>query len=381
MSAEKPVSSIPRLLFKALFLVFVISVVFALVFPMRLLGDISLYNTIFQGRYRLPYSEDPTREYSISTNNLEALFASHEINGIKKPDDEFRIVVIGDSSSWGFLLPPTETLAASINDLNMQLDNGKHIRAYNLAYPVMSLTKDLLFLRRAFEYEPDLIVWPVTLESFPQDKQLFHPLLQNNPDAVRQLITEYDLNLDKNDPRLGDKDFLEKTIIGSRRDLADLIRLQLFGVLWSATGIDHFIPDEYTPRMEDLPGDLNYHTFSPPNLDHKMLALDVLQAGVENPESIPVLLVNEPIFISQGENSDIRYNFMYPKWAYDEYRRILNKKASSQDWLYFDLWDAIPPEEFTNTAVHLSAAGTKMLASKIGDVILEMQDEIVNRPY
>ncbi len=55
------------------------------------------------------------------------------------------------------------------------------MRAYNLGYPVMSLTKDLLILDYAQRYQPDLIIWAVTLESFPYDKQLFPPLLQNNP--------------------------------------------------------------------------------------------------------------------------------------------------------------------------------------------------------
>jgi len=47
----------------------------------------------------------------------------------------------------------------------------------------MSLTKDLVLLNEAMQHQPDLIIWPVTLESFPREKQLVHPLLQNNPAA------------------------------------------------------------------------------------------------------------------------------------------------------------------------------------------------------
>jgi hypothetical protein len=39
-------------------------------------------------------------------------------------------------------------------------------------------------------YQPDLIVWPITLESFPYDKQLFPPLLLNNPGPVKKLIND-----------------------------------------------------------------------------------------------------------------------------------------------------------------------------------------------
>ncbi len=58
-----------------------------------------------------------------------------------------------------------------------RLSGGKHVRFYNLGYPVMSLAKDLLLLSYAQSYQPDLIVWLVTLESFPYDKQLFPPLV------------------------------------------------------------------------------------------------------------------------------------------------------------------------------------------------------------
>ncbi len=43
------------------------------------------------------------------------MFASHEISAGAKPADEFRVILIGDSSTWGFLLPADQTLAAYLN--------------------------------------------------------------------------------------------------------------------------------------------------------------------------------------------------------------------------------------------------------------------------
>ena len=54
------------------------------------------------------------------------------------------------------------------------------------------------------------------------------------------------------------------------------------------------------------------------------LAFDVLDAGMSITPNM--LLVNEPILISNGANSDIRYNFFYPRWAYDEYRSMLARQ-------------------------------------------------------
>ena len=81
--------------------------------------------------------------------------------------------------------------------------------------------------------------------------------------------------------------------------------------------------------------------------------------------SVPVVLINEPIFISDGANSDVRYNSFYPRWAYDAYRVLLAERAAAEGWRYLDLWDAIPPDEFTDTPVHLTPAGARLLAEKL----------------
>ena len=97
------------------------------------------------------------------------------------------------------------------------------------------------------------------------------------------------------------------------------------------------------------------------------LAWDVLDAGMSiTPKMI---LVNEPMLVSDGLNSDIRYNFFYPRWAYDEYRQLLTEHAASQNWSYLDLWDLVPASEFTNSAIHLTPAGERLLADQIAEVI------------
>ncbi len=360
-----------RILAKGLILFVIANILFAFVYPLPFFEKLSLYNHLFPGRARLPYGDDPSRSFNLSLYDLEAMFASHRIDGAEKPVDEYRLVLIGDSQTWGYLLEPDQTLSAILNQANLQLPDGNKVKAYNLAYPVMSLTKDLLLLSKALEYEPDMIVWLVTLESFPYDKQLFPPLLQHNPQTVRQLIQNLKLKLDPQDQQLIDKPFLGRTIFGSRRDLANWVRLQILGVLWAATGIDQDIPENFIARMEDLPADDSFHELTSP-LDENTLAFDILQSGVELAGDIPVLILNEPMFISQGLNSDIRYNFYYPRWAYDEYRRLLARRAEVSGWHFLDLWDAIPPTEFTNTAVHLTPHGVNVLADRLRTAIMEL---------
>src|SRR5512134_1174388 len=78
------------------------------------LGKYSLYNSVFPGRERLPYGE--VREsYSLSLFDIEAMFKSHVISGTEKATDEYRVLLIGDSSVWGTLLKPQETIAGQLN--------------------------------------------------------------------------------------------------------------------------------------------------------------------------------------------------------------------------------------------------------------------------
>jgi hypothetical protein len=334
------------------------------------LGRISLYNSVFPGRQRFPFGEDPAQSYNLSLFNLDAMFASHTIAAGPKPADEYRVIVIGDSSTWGILLRPEQTLAGQLEKAGLTLC-GKTVRVYNLGYPTISLTKDLMVLDYAMRYQPDLIIWPLTLEAFPLDSQLNSPIVANNAGSVDALIARYDLPFNPQDPALVRPNFWDRTLIGQRRNLADLFRLQIYGVLWSATGIDQSYPADYEHAQTDLVSDVSYHGMQPPTLDPARLAFDVLEAGLRAAGKTPVVLVNEPILISAGRNSDVRYNFYYPRWAYDQWRQMMSQRAAYQGWNYLDLWNLVPADQFTNSAIHLIPAGEALLAGRVEPTILK----------
>ena len=56
---------------------------------------------------------------------------------------------------------------------------------------------------------------------------------------------------------------------------------------------------------------------------------------------------------NHGQNSDIRYNFFYPRWAYDDYRALLGSQAAARGWPYADLWDAVDNDQFTDSLIDL----------------------------
>lgn len=74
------------------------------------------------------------------------MFASHIIEAEPKPNDEYRILLFGDSSVWGTMLKREETLAGRLNAAELSTCDARLVRAYNLGYPTLSLFKDLMVL-------------------------------------------------------------------------------------------------------------------------------------------------------------------------------------------------------------------------------------------
>lgn len=332
------------------------------------LGTLSLYNLVLRGRERLPFGEDSSVSYNLSLYDLDAMFASLRLKGTPKTSNEFRVFVVGDSSTWGTLLRPQETLAGLLDGAGLITKDGRQVRVYNLGYPTLSLTKDLMILNQVMRYEPDLILWLVTLESFPRERQLESPIVANNLDHVLHLADRFDLDFDIPPYQTS---FWEKTIIGQRRALADLLRLQLYGVMWSATGIDQSYPVDYEKAARDLEDDVSFGNWQPPTLPNDGLAWEVVEAGIQLAGEVPVVLINEPILISTGKNSQVRYNYYYPRWAYDQYRNSFSETCATNGWTCLDLWDAVSEERFTNSAIHLDPQGEELLANLImkADVI------------
>lgn len=323
------------------------------------LGELSLYNLIYPGRSRLPYGENISASYNLTLNSIPAMFASHEISQ-EKSAAEFRVLVLGDSATWGWLQTSEETVVAQLNDQELQTDDGRQVVFYNLGYPVLSLTKDLLLLDEGLNHDPDMILWLVTLESMAFEQQGVHPLVQENGRRTAALGLEHDFLANEGS-------WWADTLVGQRRNLADLLRLQLIGPMWAATGIDHEIPTQYDLRQNDFDNDAAWHGLLETDLiSRAAVAFDVLINGLERTK-VPVVVVNQPIFIADGVNSDVRYNSLYPRWAYDQYRNMMANQLQELEIPYLDFWDAVPAAEFTDSPVHLTPAGAGQFAELLAD--------------
>jgi hypothetical protein len=354
-----------RVLAKALALFVVINVLYALINPQG--AQVSGYNFLFPGRTRLPFGVmgDP---YSVAIEDVDITFASHAISAPKQAD-EFRVVMIGDSSLWGEDLGAYEVISEQWNKLN-SLCGNKTIKAYNLGYPHPSVLKDLVILDKAMEYQPDLIVWFVTLNSLIS--QRINPFLMANRERAAEILNDYEIGFQQTEGFEGDSTFYERTLVGQRSELARQIRLEILGIVWTATNED---TNRLTPGVApdfSVSDDPSYRGMAPPQVIKDKLLFGALTAGHEIAGAIPVLIVNEPIFLVTEERSPVRYNAVYPRWVYDQYREHMAVQAQGAHWNYLDLWNAVPPEYFADGRFHLLVKGEQLLIQQINPALQSM---------
>ncbi len=365
-----------RVLLKAIFLFVAINLIFALVDPP--LGKITLYNHIVPGRLRFPYEEKPSLYFAGYNapvyEDFDAMFGAHVISK-RKPTSEFRLILLGDSTTWGFGLPANETLSEQINRLHLQTCDGRSIRAYNLGFPYSSVARDLLVLDKAMEYQPDLVLWIVTLSTFePKTEEL--TFIAPHAEQYLQLAKTYGLKLSGYSQPIKEPSFWDKTIIGQRKRLKNIVLMQAFGILWAATGIDEYESRQPEPGLPspDVDDDLNYLSKSLRELSglFDSLRMDVLSAAYEVSGDLPIVLVNEPIFVANGKNRLVRYNGLYPRWVYDEYRQFMVGWTEKYNHKWLDYWNAIPPEDFTDPYFHRRRSGEKLFAELLAPEIKKL---------
>lgn len=361
-----------RVLIKALILFALANIVFAWTEPA--VGKLSIYNGLVPGRPRVPYERE-AEYYPIAHTipvfeDMDAMYQAHVISQPKRAD-EFRVALVGDSSAWGFELHPQDTLASQLTSLDLTACDGRRIVIYNAAFPLPYVAKDLLIMDKLRDYDTDMFIWMITLDAFRNRSIFSDYFLEPYADRVLALKQEYQLdNLDTK--KVNPPTLWEKTIVGQRSRLKKIILLQMHALAWGATNMDYFYR-QWKPLSNDQSDSLQFFDVQEPGqLDLDKQLFDILDAGYKLADKTPLLVVNEPIFIATGKNSDIRYDEFYPRWAYDAYVSYLAKWMASRDRDYLELWNALPPSEFTDTPFHRTPNGEKIIADKIAPMLLKM---------
>ncbi len=325
----------------------------------------SIYGILGLKRERLPLSTVSPFDNALDVGTLGSMFASHVISNSKAPD-EFRVLVLGDSTTWGLQLRADEVLPGQFNQLGLTCGK-KRLRFYNLSFPRPSATKDLLILDQALATKPDAIMWFVTWYTLSPKTRVDHWLIEQNPGAYRRLGTRFDFLPRDYKPLT----WAERVFAGDSA-VFRTIRYQLYAPVQMATERDNIAGPPHVPATE-LSADESFEGLKPPTLKPNRVSIDQVADFMELATGTPVLLVNEPIQIMQGmANSDVRYNSYYPRWVYDQYRSTVAEAASANGWNYLDVWDLFPEQSFADTPLHLKPEAHRELAEYLAPQVLLM---------
>jgi hypothetical protein len=372
---ESPFTSLPvflRVTAKALILVVVFN--FALLAtgwnPIRSLTTVNTWGLTGEGRARLVYPSD----FQNGQLPLESLLAAHQLAYTEKTDGEYRVLLLGESGVAGWGVRDEDTLAAQLTALGIQVE-GKKLAAYNLAYPQPSVARDLLILDAAMAYQPDLVIWFLTPSS-----------LDNAPDIVGSNRVFFDLNrvrfealIDRYEPLLGE------WYAGHGPQLLTpepawqeyvAIRDQELLPIWINTLFYPFIDPDLAVSdrrigSESIPEEARYTDDHPGFETMPNETWQFLRAGCQHTleGGAQMLVVNEPMVIGSGPNSDVNYNMQYEQALYDRYHDVLGEFVAEYGIRYADLWEVIPAERFTDTPLHTDAEGFAILAAALEEVL------------
>jgi hypothetical protein len=328
-------------------------------------GMLSLYRIPALKWERFPFRAEPELEYpALDVGILDTLFASHVISELKTKD-EFRVILLGDSATWGAPFPAHESLSGQLNALGLTCGN-RHVRVYNLAYPEPSALKDIAILDRALEYRPDLVIWSVTLLTLTTDLVDEHPLFVTEESEIHDLTTRLGVLKNRFPPQSLAQDFANQQVA-----LYRTLRFQSYPFIQLATHPE--IPRESAEMGKDLDTDLTFTGLKPPTLHERDLSLDLVNAFHEVAGNVPVIVMNEPIaVIADVPNSDLHYNTYYPRWAYDGYIEYMDTSAVENQWNYLDYWNLFPEEYFADTPLHLTVEGEQVLANLLAPEIAKI---------
>jgi hypothetical protein len=343
-------------LLKALILFLVLESAIMRVAPT--LEGASVYAAAHLDRPRFPVSTLSPVDDALDVGNLRAMFAAHVISQ-PKAADEFRVLVLGDSATWGTQMDAGETLPAQLDSLGLKCGN-RNVHVYNLSFPRSSATKDLMILDEAMSSRPDLVIWMLTWYTLMPKTRTDHFLITQNQDEYYKLARRFDfLPKDYALPSAVDE------ITGRVSALYRIARFQVYALIQRATGMDQ-LPGPPIGVPLELSADATFEGMRPPTLRLGQVSLDQVKDAYTVAGSTPLVVVNEPMLILEGvPNSGIRYNGYYPRWVYDQYRRYLGDEAVKDGWDYLDLWDAFPPWFFGDTPLHLIPEGQRSLALRL----------------
>ncbi|MBI5568092.1 MAG: hypothetical protein HY870_24555 [Chloroflexi bacterium] len=305
---------------------------------------------------------------------IEPLLDAHQIAQPKAPD-EFRVIFLGDSATFCLYCRANEAIPSLFTQLGATL-NGRRAVAYNLAYPGPDWLKDILILKHALNYQPDAIVWLVTAngggdQALPQEPEA-HLITRLNAAELPALAKRYHFETWETLRYADAAAWYQRSIFthgGRYRDWLILVARAWRNAVVDPKrdlSIEYLLPGEpVTTKPVEAVAEINNALPGFATFPNRQWAL--LRAGQQMADEagVPLLVVNEPIYIASGPNTEVNYNSYYERNLYDRFRAALADFTRQHSMTYLDLWNFLPAEDYSNTALHYNLEGNRRIAQQL----------------
>ncbi len=304
---------------------------------------------------------------------LDPLLRQHEFCWRDKPR-EVRIALFGDSAVFGFPLPAEQTFSALVNQ---RLDAaGIPAHLFNLAWVFTYQMRDTVILHEALAYDPDLIVYVMTLADLTHVAPTAYPIplvrfFELNTDALARLAAA---------PPAGLQEPVERyRVVADRsRWLVTADRMRQLGYLTRAASrsvagtLARRVGAEPAAEPLPVPARKTAYDCEATLRQNALFFQDFEQwnpledlADIRARRGIDVLVVNGP---DEPEPDGECFNRRYSKALFSEYNRWLAAETARLGLPYLDLHDLVAPENFIDS-LHVTAAGHRQIADRVAPAL------------
>jgi hypothetical protein len=320
-----------------------------------------------------PLYEDGTRLIAPAETRvlwLEPLLRQHEVCW-REPGSaaESRVFVLGSSGIFGYPHAAGETAVAAVNRSFDERGTPAHL--FNLGMVWTYGPKDALILHEALRFEPDAIVYAVTLDDFyHRSPSGFPPVdsffLANSRAVDRAAAAGL--------PGIGEAferyrahwtdDVAGEALWRSLRESGRLARVGARQIAlraraaWVPGAAGDPVPPEESRKGYDCE---DVKRFALHWIGWQDWSLLPWLADLQRASGTRVLVVNWPVAADPvGEC----FNSRYPKANFDDYNAWLARETEARGLRYLDLHDALGPDQFVDS-IHPNVDGQRAVAERL----------------
>jgi hypothetical protein len=283
------------------------------------------------------------------------------------------MVLLGNSAIYGLPLSADETFSSHLN--RHFEETGIAARLHNLAFVTTYQIKDALILRESLRYDPQVIVYPLTLSDFhhvaPMMYKVEAELVRRNGDAMERLYRDPPRGLEEpfeRYRRAGARIGLSWSRLQGLREAGSFVRAAAsINADWlrqklHSSGPLHKHPTQrrtnYDCELTEEGNALNFEHWQDWNVLAELQRL-------HDERGIEVVVVSWPV---AHEPRGACYNVRYTNEILEEFSRWIAADSAARGLRFVDLRDLLPAALFVDS-IHVTAEGHRRIAAALQPVL------------